>query len=67
MPYALKFIYENETKEDLSDAIYSSRYAGKIKWVGDNMTIDALVFKDLFRPFVDNIVNNVRVYCRWNV
>ncbi|XP_053389262.1 heat shock 70 kDa protein 12A-like [Mercenaria mercenaria] len=60
VPVAIVQTYKDEMKEDIKEAIDGSTYSGKISWVGDKMRIEAQIFKNLFKPCTDKIVDHIK-------
>ena len=54
------FEKENQLGETIADAIENSTYKGKIQWMRDKLRIDADVFKALFKPCCNKIVEHVK-------
>ncbi|XP_053389263.1 heat shock 70 kDa protein 12A-like [Mercenaria mercenaria] len=61
VPSRIGMLYLKMMKEEIEDAIEESRYAGQITWDVDKMRLNADIFKGLFQPCADKIVNHIKV------
>ncbi|KAK3594913.1 hypothetical protein CHS0354_020570 [Potamilus streckersoni] len=60
LPSSLKEIFEDETKEDLLNAIKQTQYADKVSLKGDKLRVDASVMKGFFSKVIQNTVSHVK-------
>lgn len=62
VPVALAEAYKSSTKgtSTVENAIDKSSYKGKISWLPDKIRLDAELFKGIFKPCTDKIVNHIK-------
>lgn len=60
VPVSLPEIYKRETDETVAEAVEGSTFKGKLIWLPDKIRLDAGIFKDLFKPCIDKIVDHVK-------
>lgn len=60
VPSKMSMLYLKEMKEEIQDAIDESRYAGKITWDVDKMRLDADIFKSLFKPCTEKLIDHIK-------
>ncbi|KAK3099628.1 hypothetical protein FSP39_007193 [Pinctada imbricata] len=60
IPISLTELFEEETEEEISDAIKKSKYKKEISWVGDKLRISKDCFKGFFDAACNGIVSHVQ-------
>ncbi|KAK3577257.1 hypothetical protein CHS0354_030542 [Potamilus streckersoni] len=60
IPSSLKEIFQDETGEDLLDAIRQTGYAEKVSLMRDKLRVDASVMKDLFMKAIQETVSHLK-------
>ncbi|KAK3594916.1 hypothetical protein CHS0354_020573 [Potamilus streckersoni] len=60
LPSSLLKIFEDETREDLRNAIKQTQYADKVSLNGEKLRVDASVMKGLFSTVIESTVSSVK-------
>ncbi|KAL3885516.1 hypothetical protein ACJMK2_025569 [Sinanodonta woodiana] len=59
-PYSLKEMFENDSGEDLQDAVGHTKYANEIHFTKDKLKIEAVLMKQFFQKTMVSIIDFVR-------
>ena len=60
LPSSIRDIFEEETDNDLKQAIAQTSFSGSMTVTGDKLRMDASVYKNLFSDAIDSIVKHVK-------
>lgn len=60
VPVSLIKLFEDETKEELSDVIEQSNMRGQLEWTSGRLIVQSELFKSLFSVSIDNVTGKLK-------